>query len=279
MKIEPLEFRHKELLTAKFKSLSLDISEYTFANLYLFRQIHQYEVVEDFDLFIRGRSRDGRTYLMPTTSIQNLDTSKLSQLLKSVDCLYPIPEGWLEYFKGDFSISFDESESDYVYTLNTFREYPGRHLSGRRNLVNQFVDHFIAESHPLTQGLRDDALKVLNAWRAHNTADGEADYEACHEAINLVDELGLTGSIYYVDKEPVGFILGEKLNSRMFVEHFAKTGVLLKGLYQYMYQQFAKELDDHYLYVNMEQDLGDSGLKQSKRSYMPIKLVTKYRIK
>ena len=93
-----------------------------------------------------------------------------------------------------------------------------------------------------------------------------------------MEQLGLKGSLYFADKKPVGFILGEPLSSHMFALHFSKACVDYKGVYQYMYQAFAKGLDDHFEFLNWEQDLDDHGLKQSKSAYQPDRFVKKFRI-
>jgi hypothetical protein len=51
-----------------------------------------------------------------------------------------------------------------------------------------------------------------------------------------------------------------------------------KGVYQFMYNVFAKELGTEYEWVNFEQDLGIPELRQAKESYQPDKMAVKYRV-
>jgi len=95
MTSEKLGLRHKDLLVPRLKLANAGLSEYTFANLYLFRENHEYEVIKDNEVFIRGRSYDGHTYLMPTADARALDFGRLRDMMKSVDFLFPIPEAWL----------------------------------------------------------------------------------------------------------------------------------------------------------------------------------------
>jgi hypothetical protein len=62
----------------------------------------------------------------------------------------------------------------------------------------------------------------------------------------------------------------------MFGIHFEKGIDEYKGIYQYINQNFAASLDEHYVYINREQDLGDEGLRQAKMTYRPIGFVRKY---
>ncbi len=65
MRTEKLDLRHIDALYAPLKESGVFISEYSFANLYLFRTAHDYEVVFDREIFIRGTTYDGARYLMP----------------------------------------------------------------------------------------------------------------------------------------------------------------------------------------------------------------------
>lgn len=279
MPTEPLALKHKDLLEPRFRSLQLNISEYTFANVYLFRTVHQFEVVFDFDIFLKGKTRDGFTYLMPTSSIQALDQAKLLKLVEGIDFLFPIPDEWLQYFPaGVYRNEYKVEDSDYLFSALKLQIYSGRHLAGRRNLVKQFLAQYDVEVFPLTKDRIIDAQKVLNLWNENTHHTEETDFEACKEGLEKIEILGLSGRIYYIENRPVGFILGEELNREVYVVHFAKTDVLYKGIYQFMYQNFAKSLGCRYVHINLEQDLGDPGLHRAKQAYLPEKLIPKYRL-
>lgn len=282
MHTEPLSLSHQELLSSRFKALRLSISEYSFANAYLFRKRHELEVVfgENDIIFLRGTSYDGARYLMPAFDLREISLNELKEYLATVDFLFPIPEEWLSSFdKTALQSTFLEEDSDYIFLTEKIRTYAGRHLGGRRNLVHQCLDLYQPIGFSLTDQHKNDALQVLDAWRNHLSDEVEnTDYSACKEAIELQGELALQGKIYYADKKPIAFILGEPLNNEMFVVHFTKADIQLKGIYQYVYQDFAKSLDDHFTYLNWEQDLGKEGLRHSKSAYLPDKMLKKMRV-
>ncbi len=280
MKIEPLDLSHQALLTARFSKLHLDISEYSFANCYLFRKVHEYEIVFDKEIFIRGKTYDGLRFLMPTFDIRNVEYAYLKTVLQENQMLFPIPEEWANSFsKEQFSQAFFERDSDYIYALQKIREMPGRHLSSRRNLIRQFCDLYSVTVESLTNERKKDAIAVLEAWEKHEASSSEkTDFEECHEAISRMEQLGLQGTLYLVDDKPVGFIIGEAISPHMFALHFAKACVDYKGVYQYMYQSFAKRVDDRFEFLNWEQDLGKEGLKKSKSAYQPDRFSKKIRL-
>jgi len=281
MRSEKLSIGHKDLLVPRLRKLRTAISEYTFPNLYLFRANHDYEVVLDKDIFIKGRSYDGRAYLMPTTDVRELDRSSLKELTREVEFLFPIPEEWLTAFDPDeFDVSYSPGDADYVYTVQKMSTYAGRNLHKKRNLLKQFLEAYRHDARPLTNDLLDQARFILNDWQgASEMKAEETDYGPCLEALDRYEELVLCGGIYYADNEPAGFVLGEELNPETFVLHFAKARTKFKGVYQYLFNNFAQILPPKYKYLNLEQDLDKENLRIFKSSYVPDAMIRKARVK
>lgn len=270
-----LNLSDKALLEPLLRSCQQQLSEYAFANLYLFRKMHAYEIVQGLDLYIKGKSYDGKSFLMPTSakSFQALLGDKMAY--SCVDMLFPIPEEWLQVVdKTIWKASNNEDDSDYIFDTLQLSRYSGRDLSKKRNLVKQFTEHYHVEEASFDA---KNALSVLDVWKK-NAADAESDAVACKEAIENFKKLDLEGKIYLVDSEPVGLMIGEALNADTYVLHFAKADVAYKGIYQYMYQAFAKTLDNRFAFINMEQDMGSSSLRQAKHSYGPIRMCHKMRL-
>lgn len=280
MQIEKLSLEHKALLHERLKNITVPLSEYTFPNLYLFRKNHDYEVMLDKEVFIKGRSYDGHVFVMPTKDVRNLDIAYLKELIRDVDFLFPIPEEWLPVFSPDeFDITFAEGDADYLYTVEKMSTFAGRRLHKKRNLLKQFNARYAGNGLPLTNDRLDDARFVLNEWlmKAEMSMD-ETDYSACLEALDRYEELVLCGGIYYVDNEPAGIVIGEELNEETFVLHFAKALTKFKGAYQYMFNNFAKILPPKYKYLNLEQDLNQENLRIFKLSYVPDLMLKKARV-
>ncbi len=282
MLIEPLSLLHKDLLVPRLKAVTTTISEYTFANLYLFRENHAYEVIiTDHDVFIRGRTYDGHRYLMPTADVRTLDLVRLKRLMQSVEFLFPIPEAWLDPFKPEeFEVEYQEGDQDYVYTVEKMSGLKGRNLHKKRNLLKQFLEYYQHDARPLTSDRLEDARFVLNDWVATTEMKpADTDHASCLEALDRYEELVLCDGIYYAEGEPAGFVLGEEVNNDTFVLHFAKARTKFKGVYQYMFNNFAKILPLKYKYLNLEQDLDKENLRVFKSSYAPEVMLRKARVR
>lgn len=274
---EILNLSQKAILEAKFKALDPDISEYSFANCYFFRKLHEYEVCTfENDVFLKGRTYDGAHYLMPTADISHYTREAVLKLFAFADCLFPISEERTDkYTQMGFEVSYKADDSDYLYLKEKTLTYAGRHLQGQRNQVLRLLDDKSVEYRPYD----DFAIEVLDVWQDESGRRKEVtDYYPCLEAITLRSEIPLVGYVFYVNEVPSGLVIGEQLSSRTFAIHFSKSKKEIHGLYPYMNQVIAKAASATTLWINREQDLGKQALHLAKMSYHPDKLLKKMRI-
>lgn len=281
MIVEPLSMRHKEILSRSLHAINTPVSEYSFANLYLFRNKHDYNVISGDETFITGRAYNGDRYAMPTSDVRSLAPETLDTMIKRYGMIFPVLEEWLPIFAPNkYAVTFDDAESDYLHSVEKMANYAGNRLHDKKNLLNQFVKRYSSRAVRLTSDLLNDAREILDMWQEGSVlTKDDTDYNACSEALSLYEELSLCGVIYYVDGIPAGFIIGEELGSSVFALHFVKAKKEFKGIYQFMYHQFARIMPLNYVAFNFEQDLGIGSLRQSKASYQPEKMLKKYRVR
>lgn len=281
---EELSLKHKEQLASSLKDVNTELSEYSFSNLYLFRKAHSYRfLTTEINSYITGITYDGKKYLMPTNDLLKLDDKQLEELyhlMQSHEMIFPIPEAWLHLFPNEFyKQECVSGDSDYIFLTEKIATYSGKKLHNKKNLMNQFQNNYLIDIKEITSENINEALFILDQWQKQSELpNNDTDYNSCLEAINLISELNLCGRVFYADNKPAGFILGEALNQRIYAIHFAKGLTIYKGIYQYMFSKCAEFLADRYYYFNMEQDMGNPFLRQSKSSYHPDWLTCKYRI-
>jgi len=280
MQIESLDFSHQDVLQKKFRQLDLPLSEYSFANLYLFRKLHRYEVVKiEEEMFIRGVTRDNIPFIMLTSYPTEISHRILRQALSLAEILFPVPENWLGLFdKFLEQASFKEADSDYLYARSKLETYSGRHLDGKRNQIKQMLNQHDITIQNLSKRL-EDAQQILNDWQEEKKKEkAETDYLSCQEGIQSFQRLNLQGKILDVDQKPSAFIIGECLSKDCFAFHFCKALHSIKGLYPYLLQDAVQSLTGICPWINLEQDLGIPGLRESKLSYQPDWLGKKWRL-
>ncbi|MBW7957670.1 MAG: DUF2156 domain-containing protein [Deltaproteobacteria bacterium] len=257
------------------RGLEPEISEFTFANLYLFRKAHGYmlSILPDGSPAISGED-DGAAFFILPAGLPPIELlTDLFQRFVSMKCV--TEERAKELSALGFSVAEDRDNFDYLYSREELSKLAGRRYHRKKNLVNYFTGRYRYEARPLLPEHRKDALRVLDEWRAGEAGPG--DYEAAKEGLELSEELGLCGGIYFVEARPAAYTLGEELNSNTFVIHFEKGVPGFKGLLQFVNRSFASILPDKYRLINREQDLGLNGLRKAKTSYRPVGFVKKYR--
>lgn len=252
------------------------VSEFTFANLYLFREKHNYSLtlLPGGLLALLGRDRDDRFFMLPFGLPEAETLSRLFTEHVGMKCVTLSHKAQLESL--GYRVVEDRDNFDYLYCRSDLAELQGRKFSKKRNLIKTFISNNEYTGKPLLDENIPEALGILAQWREEYGDQG--DYYAAREALEHSRELQLCGGIYYVESTPVAYTLGEELaNGTSFVIHFEKAVQGYKGLYQFVNQSFASILPDIYESINREQDLGDDGLRQAKHSYKPSGYVVKHR--
>ena len=268
--MKPLTLDDKAKLESILRNSGDFLSEYCFSNLYLFRRKHRYAVEESGGcLFIRGVSYDGLSYVMPCCQKQLASPEyreALTAQLSQVDMIFPVSAKALAYF-GEESFRFESmaEDLDYIYAREKMQFFPGRRLQNKRNLLYQFLKYYpdhrtvdLSEAEA-----RDGAVAVLERWQSSFDSEESTDYEPCREALELYDELGLSGFLPSTCSHSLPPSDSEQ-SAPMATPSAVTTA--------------AARLPESFSYVNMEQDLGSLPLRASKSSYLPDMMAQKYRI-
>ncbi|MFQ5441569.1 MAG: DUF2156 domain-containing protein [Thermodesulfobacteriota bacterium] len=271
-----VQIKLRKALHPLFQGLKDGISEFTFANIFLFRETHHYRITRlgGGDIMITGRDPDGDFFMLPfglpAPGILKDLFSRFSFMKNAAE-----PEA-AELEAMGYSAVEDRDNFDYLYSRSELAELPGRKFHKKKNLVNAFTGSYNYTGMPLLEEYRGDAMEVLEGWR--RTSEAPGDYEAAREAIEKMWPLQLCGAIYYVDFRPAAFTLGEEIAGDRFAVHFEKGLKGYRGLMQFVNMSFAAILPEKYTFINREQDLGKAGLKNAKMSYRPVGFVKKYRV-
>ena len=262
------------------------VSEFTFANLYLFRERYGYRVsLAGEDALVlsgvqppHGPGEESRSFFL--TPCAAPEKGVLMELLAEHGYWKNIPDSIYLPNKARFeewgvAVQEDRDNFDYLYLRTDLAELAGKKYHKKRNLVHQFLNLYEYTERPLTKELIPQALDVLERWREDKGMD--ADYTATQEALEQFELLRLEGAIYFISGRSAGWCLGEGVaGGSVFAVHFEKGIDGYKGIYQFMNQTFAQSLPERYTHINREQDLGDEGLRQAKMTYRPSGFVKKY---
>lgn len=283
---EPLSMQHQEAINqalGRFKrgEGAHSLSDYSFANFYLFRQAHQYHFEDGEWPALRGLTYDGQAYVLPLFDVCHAPQQVLHHFLQDPKTiLFPLAKAQMGHFSSDnFAWQAEEADADYVYPADNFRHYAGSLLNKKRNLVRQLLDTVTVTSMAYSSDMAEQAQTVLADWmQAKGKQTGDADEQPCFEALQHAELLGLKGLMFFANSEPAGFVLAETLAPGVWVMRFAKGMSHLNGIYQHMFQQVCLATPD-LQWLNFEQDLGLANLRQTKLSYQPAFLLPKFRLR
>jgi len=274
----------KPLLDRLFRELQPRISELTFANLYLFRTVHDYRLTIVRDAVVAlGRGYDGSSYFLPPFSGEIGAAAR--ELIDAGLTLYGADDLFLERVlpTDGLEVLEDRDNFDYLHLKQEMALLNGKEYHKKKNRVNYFLVRHRYEVEFFETRHLAGALALLEEWGRVRLAMGPSsirgEMEGAAEALRLHKELGLSGVALLVEGAVKGFALGECLNSDTAVCHFEKGDLFMEGLYQLLDREFCRLLFTGCRYLNREQDLGELSLRQAKLSYRPAEMVKKYRVR
>lgn len=184
-----------------------------------------------------------------------------------------------------FKITEQVDLKDYLYDGNAMRTLSGKKLHKKKNHLNAFKREYEVryEYRRLCCSDRGDVWKFLDRWREEKGEEVEEhlDYEVrgIHEILKNCSLLNVRMSGVYIDGHLEAFTIGSyNPLEQMAVIHIEKANPEIRGLYQFINQQFLIEEFPEAVLINREDDLGLEGLRKAKLSYNPIDYARKYQV-
>ncbi|MBO5689103.1 MAG: DUF2156 domain-containing protein [Lentisphaeria bacterium] len=197
---------------------------------------------------------------------------------------YDVPESYaadpevLQFFDAEA----DEDEFDYLYDLTRQAEMTGPKLRKKRNLVRQFERNYPGAA--LT-GISDgDLAEALDLALRLNRALAPADFltdeaAAMAEISRCFSKLDMGGVLLKLaDGTPAGIsVFSRMADGETFDIHFEKADHTIKGAPQFLTAGTAEYLlAKGGKWMNREQDMGEPGLRQAKRSLDPDRMIRRF---
>ena len=271
------------------------VSEFTFTNLFAWRNYYRFKYAEINGLLcIIAMPYGSEPYaLMPVGGLTGDAFEGAFRELRN----YFSQMGWkpvfkkiahdeLAYFKNHVNsgedIAFDRNNSDYLYSTLDLIQLKGKKYDSKRNHINKFKSKHDFTYVPLDCSLIGECSRIMEEWcREKNCSCKEGDYcerQANMELLNNFRILECKGALICVNGKYEAFTAGEMLNGDTAVIHIEKANTAIPGLYTLINQQFLEKEWKDAPYVNREQDLGLEGMRKAKLSYSPLKMINKYTV-
>lgn len=289
----------KEELDKYFNLVDYEACEYCFTTLYLWQHVYKtkYYIGEDFAVIMA--EYEGNSFsILPLAKKEKLP-EVIDFVIKHFEDLNKkiyfrgITKEVVELLEQRYPDKFEYTQErdlfDYIYDGESLRTLTGKKNQKKRNHLNYFLKEFEGryEYKILDEKDFNECINLMEKWIDNKDNNDEHDEGIDDELVGikktfndykiLKDKLKVAG--VYIDGELVAFTIGEYLNDNMALIHIEKADANIRGLYQYINQQFVANEFKDVEFVNREEDLGIPGLRKAKLSYHPIRFVEKYTVR
>ncbi len=272
-------------------------SDFNFANIFMWGPVFKARIARLGDrLAIQVKKPVPNAYLWPVgkgdvkealTALE-ADASEWDEPLVLVAVTQEQKERLEELFPGQFRITEQRADFDYLYEVSRLADLAGKKLHAKRNHINRFLkDNPFWSYEEITPRNLDECLVLDEQWYLRSRAregiaedrDLNDEGSALRRAMTHFKELGLEGGLLRVYGEVVAFTMGSALAGDTYDIHYEKAFGELPGAYAMINRQFARQVRERHpeiVYLNRENDMGLEGLRQAKESYYPDLMVAKY---
>ena len=172
---------------------------------------------------------------------------------------------------------------DYLYDAQDMVTFRGRRFNGQRNHIHRFqrlypdwaFERITAQNLPEVCAFFDDFTR-----RYHKDSDSAQAEEGCvREFLRDFDAYAPLAGLLRVNGRVAGFSAGEIVGDTLII-HIEKADIAYEGVYQVLVNEYAKcFVTPDVRYINREEDVGDEGMRRSKESYHPVRLLEKYLVR
>lgn len=313
MQLRPLTIDNKPIFDEFNRQEGMPLSHYAFAPIFIWQEFYKlyFTIISCPSNSQNGKTtvrdylcvfaRQGNEYYMPILPVPC--TIHDDHYLKIVDNCYQfmvnsnrnpqfarienVPEEIFPIFKNRGYGSYLK-EIEYIYNAKDIGELRGNRYKSQRNAYNTFINHhptYIYEPYQTTDRLA--CLNLYETWRkARAEKSDDLIYQAMLDDSNSAQKIGishaealeLVGRVVRINNEVRSYTFGYELNCETFCILFEISDLSIKGLAQYIYREFCKELMSSYRLINAMDDSGLDNLKRVKLAYHPTCLIPSYNI-
>ena len=188
-----------------------------------------------------------------------------------------------------FSAEPDPDHADYVLSVEKLRGLEGPGFAPKRREMSRFVrlhtQSRFASCDVADPGVVRGMHELFELWLVQKNAARipaqEHEFVAMRRCLESNAGAHLVLTAVFVNEVLKAFWLIEDLGNGHAISHFEKADTAdCPGIFAYLKQKTAEVLEKRGItYINLEQDLGIEGLRQSKASYLPHEHLRKYRVR
>jgi hypothetical protein len=291
--LQEINLDDKPVFDRFFHSCQTPLSDYTFANTFIWREpIHLRWRVSRDCLCVFANGDGGLTLLFPPLGEGDFagalgESLEICDAYNTATC-YEQPTR-VEYVSAALLPLFADAyrarpmSGDYIYATRRMIELDGPDLASKRKGRSRFARLYQARTETFHPGHLPQCIELLKTW--HNQAETSTAVAAQDSTVQLkrakeetatlavlthAEQLGLTGMVLYASDQLVGFTFGERLGPDTCSIIIEKTDRQFKGAAQYIFSEFCRQYWTHTPWCNVGDDWEIPSLAWTKESYRPV---------
>ena len=185
-------------------------------------------------------------------------------------------------YPGGFTYTPSRDHAEYLYKAETLAALEGGEMQKRRAELRRFERNYgdRITVKDIGNETAEDIRAFQRTWLAERIEAGAsemsltAENDAVTRALDSLSVLRPGGVVLYLDGRVCGYEIGFGISENTFDSMFAKGDRNVKDVYRKIHNEMAMTARDAgYAYINLEEDLGDAGLRKTKTEYHPIALI------
>ena len=285
-----LTWQDKDIYTRYYDATPVHYAEYSFFGLWSWEHAYPIEIAESSGNLCWLRSGGPLPGIFGPCgnwdAVKDWD-AELSNF-KPGDVIYDVPAKVKEILSGRENLRFtdDRDQHEYVYAVKDMTALKGKAYAHKRNRVRAFLDGYEWDYYPIAPKDFTEIMEFQERWREHRmqtmTSDEAASLNdedmAIKNALERWEDFKFKGGMLKVDDKIVAYTIAEELDPDNLDIRFEKAVPEYAGSYQAINYMFLKENGEGYTWVNREEDMGETGLREAKMSYNPAFMLEKFQM-
>lgn len=278
----------------KYTSNFLPYSDFNFLSLWGYYNTSEDIYVSDLNNNLVVKFKDhSKNTLFYSFLGKNKLVHTISQLLQKatkegIDTILKFlpEENFSEDLTDKFAIIEDRDNFDYIFSTEELSELKGTRFHNQRHFIGRFLKNhgnsLVKKIDINEKENHNSVIQLFNKWAKDKKKSYEEtihELSALERTIKFAKDFDLFSIAVFDKTKMIGVMIGDLEHKQYCETHFAKGDSDYIGIFYFLYNQFAKKLNEiGYRYINNEQDLGIAGLRHSKMQWNPIRFLKKYNL-
>lgn len=182
----------------------------------------------------------------------------------------------LEKFPYPLSFPYDRNNTEYLFDIESACGMKGKAYRNIRHKLLRIQSQHEVYAEPLTRSNLPAAINIVRIWHDGKQSVSQQKSDDADVAVFFLrhmEELSASGSLIYMDGEPVSVAAGIPISDTVFDFCVHKQISASKGLGTLSYLMLMEQFRGKYTLLNAEEDMGIPGLRVNKQEMHPCRLL------